>query len=541
MRPSKASFATVLVAALTLCAGAARADEPAFEDVEELSTTEPAPPPPPPKPDPYRMYTYDPAHGKHHFRAAMEVFGILVLGNVDYLQNTTARGGKLRTGDAPWSFRYDWAVLRSKLAGENFRVDTNRFNTNYISHPFAGTLYYTTARANHLGVGESFGYAFAASLLWEYFGELREEVSVNDAIVTPVSGFAIGEAFHQLGGFFSRGRSNFRDGALAALFTPARVLNDWADGADPRRSTQLDAHGLPTDIWHRFEVFAGAALTTQRHDEALAGHYFDARAGVDMKLANLPGYAGATRREAFFDDGNLAHLRFEATWSEGRLADALLSARVVPAGYYWRDATVDAAGEVRGGGAVLGLLALYEYGVHDFDRDRARPLDVTTILSPIGLTFQQSHARGETILGSGIDVAPTFAGVTAYALTAYRRQHARDDANLQTVLREQGYYHALGASVAPWIELSRGPLSVGAKLRYDGFRGIEGADVNQGAIVREVSLFDRRITLRAWSAATLGSVRLELGFRRSTREGSVGDARASQDERSWMGTISYLF
>lgn len=539
MRSSNASFAAV-AAALTLWTGAARADEPAFEDSELLTTAEPAPPPPP-KPDPYRMYTYDPEHGKHYFRAAMEVFGILVLGNVDYLQNTTARGGKLKTGDAPWSFRYDWSVLRSKLAGDNFRVDTNQFNTNYISHPFAGTLYYTTARANHLGVFESFGYAFAASLLWEYFGELREEVSINDATVTPVSGFAIGETFHQLGGFFSRGRSNFRNGALAAFFTPARVVNDWADGTDPRRSTELDAHGLPTDIWHRFELFAGAGVTTQSHDGAPSGHYFDTRGGIDMKVANLPGYGGAARHEAFFDDGNLAHLRFETTWSEGHLADALFSARVVPTGYYWRDATASASGDLHGGRAVLGLLALYEYGVHDFDRDRARPLDVTTIVSPMGVTFQQAHAWGKTTLESGIDVAPTFAGITAYALTAYRARHGHDDTNLQTVLREQGYYHALGASVAPWIELSRGPLTLGARLRYDGFRGIEGVDVNQGTITREVSLYDRRITFRAWTAATLGPVRLELGFRRSTREGSVGDARASQDERSWTGTLSYLF
>ena len=40
-------------------------------------------------------------------------------------------------------------------------------------------------------------YPLTGALAWEMFGELREEVSINDVIVTSTSGLAIGETLAQ--------------------------------------------------------------------------------------------------------------------------------------------------------------------------------------------------------------------------------------------------------------------------------------------------------------------------------------------------------
>src|SRR5205807_1743091 len=110
------------------------------------------------------------------------------------------------------------------------------------------------------------GYAIVGGFLWEYFGEFREEVSINDILVTPFAGVAIGETTMQIGSVFKRGKKTFANDFLAAFFAPIRALNDWADDADPKRSTDLDALGLPREVWHRFDVFAGGGATWQRTD-----------------------------------------------------------------------------------------------------------------------------------------------------------------------------------------------------------------------------------------------------------------------------------
>src|SRR5205823_3493934 len=105
------------------------------------------------------------------------VGGVLAVGLVDYLLNTTARGGALHAGDEKWGLRYDWPTLRTKLVG-GLDLDANKLSTNYVGHPFAGTLYYTVARSNHLSFAESFVYAAIGSTTWEYFGEIRELTSM---------------------------------------------------------------------------------------------------------------------------------------------------------------------------------------------------------------------------------------------------------------------------------------------------------------------------------------------------------------------------
>nr|WP_159063732.1 DUF3943 domain-containing protein [Thaumasiovibrio occultus] len=70
---------------------------------------------------------------------------------------------------------------------------------NYVAHPYFGGVYYTAAR--HAGYDEwkSFMYSFTMStFFWEYGVEAFAEVpSIQDIIVTPVFGAAVGEMMYQ--------------------------------------------------------------------------------------------------------------------------------------------------------------------------------------------------------------------------------------------------------------------------------------------------------------------------------------------------------
>ncbi|UTV28661.1 DUF3943 domain-containing protein [Photobacterium atrarenae] len=66
---------------------------------------------------------------------------------------------------------------------------------NYVMHPYFGGVYYTTAR--HAGYDEWDSFLYSAALstfYWEYGIEaLAEQPSIQDLIVTPIFGAAVGE------------------------------------------------------------------------------------------------------------------------------------------------------------------------------------------------------------------------------------------------------------------------------------------------------------------------------------------------------------
>ena len=58
---------------------------------------------------------------------------------------------------------------------------------NMIMHPYMGSFNYGFARSAGLNFWESFGYTFAASYVWETFGETGPP-SINDQWMTSFGG-----------------------------------------------------------------------------------------------------------------------------------------------------------------------------------------------------------------------------------------------------------------------------------------------------------------------------------------------------------------
>jgi hypothetical protein len=492
-------------------------------------------------------------HDKHYIRAGLEVGSIVFVGFVDYLLNTAARGGELREGDDRWALRYEWEDLRGKLVGTAYELDANRFATNYAAHPFAGVMYYTAARSNHLSFAESWIFATLGSLTWDVFGEIREKVSINDTVVTPTAGAAIGEAMLQMSGFFDRGKRTVPNRILSAIFGPVKAINDAFDGAAPLRTTHPDSLGFPTEPYHRFEVYGGSGLTVQdpARSGAQAGRrfgrstYADVHFGLDMQVANLPGYTGAGRHARIFDDGNVASLSFDATMSRGDLAHALFSTRVVPIGFYYRDASVDKHGRVSGDGAILGLRVGFDYGAHDFDRDRARPRDLISNVSPLGIAAEHTFEAAGLRLRTGFDVYGSMAGVQPYALSDARlaRVLPENEVGVPSSARNNAYYHALAVTAAPSVEAKLGAFELDASLRLDNYRAIERLDERADTNAAPLPISDRRSLMRASMAwqPSAAAFRLAIGALRATRAGDVGPVHASRSETSLFGTLGLVF
>lgn len=84
---------------------------------------------------------------------------------------------------------------------ENVRIgpvfDQDDFVMNYIIHPWAGGVYYMTARGSGYKRWESFTYSVLMStLFWEYGVESFAEIpSIQDLFITPIVGSILGEGF----------------------------------------------------------------------------------------------------------------------------------------------------------------------------------------------------------------------------------------------------------------------------------------------------------------------------------------------------------
>lgn len=75
--------------------------------------------------------------------------------------------------------------------------DNDWYWTNFVLHPYQGTIYYNIARGANLGRPESFGLTVLGSAMWEYLCETNAP-SINDMVYTTVGAFSLGEMLYRL-------------------------------------------------------------------------------------------------------------------------------------------------------------------------------------------------------------------------------------------------------------------------------------------------------------------------------------------------------
>ncbi len=77
------------------------------------------------------------------------------------------------------------------------KYDRDWYWTNFVLHPYQGSLYYMSARGSNLNFLESFAVTLLGSSMWEYMCETNAP-STNDMVYTSVGSFAVGEMLYRL-------------------------------------------------------------------------------------------------------------------------------------------------------------------------------------------------------------------------------------------------------------------------------------------------------------------------------------------------------
>ncbi len=132
----------------------------------------------------------------------------------------------------------DYAKISFKTVGHNLNPgswewDNDPFQTNQFGHPYHGSYFFSSFRANGYSFWQSVPAAFAGSYLWETFAE-NQAPAPNDFINTSFGGIVLGETTYRLSNKIidnrARGFKRQMDEVLAFLINPMNGLTRIMDG-----------------------------------------------------------------------------------------------------------------------------------------------------------------------------------------------------------------------------------------------------------------------------------------------------------------------
>jgi len=107
----------------------------------------------------------------------------------------------------PWSFdryvfnadyaRISFSTIRHNYNPSSWAWDNDPFQTNQLGHPFHGSIFYNSFRANGYSFWQSAVATAAGSYFWESTAE-NQAPAPNDFINTTFGGIVLGEMTHRL-------------------------------------------------------------------------------------------------------------------------------------------------------------------------------------------------------------------------------------------------------------------------------------------------------------------------------------------------------
>ena len=422
------------------------------------------------------------------------------------------------------------------ITGDAIRLDNNGWDTN-VGHIAAGTGFYLLARSNDLGLWESLLITMGTSTVWEFFGELQDEVSINDAVMTPFGGFAIGETMYQLGEFFQHSSHTIPNQALGFLFGPSTAIHRWWDNTTPKAPTNVDKFGFTTDAWHRFRVFAGGGGSTSGDTDDFRG---ETEMGFDFEVVTAEKYGKPGEASIFYTDGVFNELAFKAAMDGTEIVDLRFFAKTAFLGHYQQNIRKDEASQhLEGHSLFLGLSSAFEYYAHVFSEMREE--DKQAICDLVGPSLVADYYHRGFHLRASVDAYPTFSMVKPAAADLYDRNHSLQ--GVKSIYRSEGYYYAVGMTAAGRMEADYGPFGLEGQIRYHYFDSIEGHDRIQERVFNDIELEDQRLGLQLslYYALPIENLKLALDVEKIYRWSDIDTLGWDTDETRFLARIVFEF
>jgi hypothetical protein len=384
----------------------------------------------------------------HPARAAGWIGLELSLHMAQYLLSDRPPGPIYETVYTPWD----------KLAHGAVSFDSNTYRTNFLGHPFMGASFYQWARGSRLPAWLASLYAVAGSTTWELI-EFQEKASINDLVVTPVAGVALGEPLFQMGAHLDRSPPSTTRTVLAWLTAPWKKVNDAIDDATPAR-------GWPADTLEARAWAGGGVVATAE------GRRSEARVSGGWRLWRDADYGAPGHAHRAWLEAQATGLAATLAAGLQGLTDARLQSSALLAAVYAR--SIDADGH--GTDLVAGVGPGFELRGHAWTA--AGPFDLAGVVEIPRGELEGRWLAGPTRLTVRLAGALIFGGGSSFALDGDPGAVPFD--TLPTVQQQHGYHFGLGGSFHAAAELAAGPATLALAWRADSLGELGNPDPTPG-------------------------------------------------------------
>lgn len=457
----------------------------------------------------------------HHARMLLETGIFMLVGTAWYFS-----GQDLNAQD--WDLEVTGPDVKEKFFTTNqIRFDNNTFIFNQMWHPLSYAGIYLVGRSNNLDPWVAFAYAFFSSLLWEYVGELREKVSINDQIVSSLTAMAWGEVLYHYGEYFNHPESGTRVWrSVASVFGIPRLFHDWLDDTE-----QVDEPGRLYHLEPRLAL--GSALRSYRRDDVRGQTlgFFTA----ESQMAVMLGYGEEGEATELFNSGNFSDFSFQFAAAPDAV-EVDIDATAVIGGLYRRNIRPG-----RGDGNGYDLMIGGGRGYRLVTRDMPELKDkfgLVHILGPV--TRLRTFGPGPLRIEAGLDAFFDFSAVHSHAVPQLVQRYGQGVLDtIRTDVQKHSYYFGFGFTVAPQLAfvVDRWRLEFDAQISR--IRSIQGLDRFQEKVTRTIILNDL-----IWESRGLLNIPLPPDWLNLRLESQLHHRRSSIDEvqnrRRWIDVRASL-
>ncbi len=355
---------------------------------------------------------------------------------------------------------WDMPPMKVRFTKDVMRFDGNTFPINFLWHPLSGGAYYHAARSNDLGLGWSMLSVTLASAAWEYGFEFKEKVSINDLIVTPVAGIALGEVGSRLGWYVTHPVGRYRPLQRVAAITlgPLTAMHNGIDGVKPLDGP-ADELGYSADLWHRFSLSAGAAVQRVGNEEILSS-----KSDLSIAFVAVPSYLRPGKFRRFLHDGDVSKLDLSVLSANGKNGEVDLRAETILASFMRQDISSD----YRGTSLIVGSSLAYRMRTVTFGNFT----DEFGITSLPGLALELDGVAPRALVHISAGIHPDFVGIHSAPFESWAQDHPQ--AVTKSTLKTFGYSYGYGVSANLGVDLTLPFVRLGGRAFVGRYESIEG-------------------------------------------------------------------
>lgn len=444
-----------------------------------------------------------------------------------------------------WQYELTWEDQKKRFFSlEAWKFDSNCFGLNW-SHALAGALYYNIARTNNLNRLESLLFTIGGSFYWEYIVEWRNVLSIGDNIFTIVGGISIGEAWYQLGKYFTT--KTELGNRILSFINPILKLNRWFDRKETANWPKESEPG-----WNKFDFFLGGRFSRSAAKDSYLGNIYG---GVHTQLNHIPDFGKPGQISRKESDTLFTEIYFDFTAGEMGTEEVNIYSRTVFFGHFKQN--IDQ--QQRGYAYYFGLGSAFTYlkkrstAFYDgcevkvkrgYDLRLEEPREFTDKFSVIHLAgpmFDFTSYSSKLKLRLVLDAYLDFALVNAFALNKY--SVGREITGIKTNLLYYGYYYGLGTTLSSDLNIYFGHLEFRGLLKYHLWDSLDGRDRFQIELTDDFHVKDSRLQYKLSLGYWIPGTPMELlsSFEGINRKGNIKNIDHKEMETRLFLGLNFKF